>query len=295
MTYRLKAARITDNDPGSIIDNTIGEVETNVAGLLGVALDVDITTPYDASTGHNHASLYAPVANGVTAGNSHAHSGAVGDGGGTVDHTKLANIGTNTHAQLDTFVASKAAASGLCDLDGSSLVPLARIPAALTGKDADTLDTLHAASFEHVSNKDIAGGYAGLDVSARVSPEHTSTAVAETQTAGEIVAFGDVCYLKSDGKLWKAKADAEATSGPVRLMMAGNSIAANASGTFYDHCYAITGSWTTGAALYLSAATAGAITATPPSTAGQVVRVVGYANSATVVYFDPDKAWVVRT
>jgi hypothetical protein len=32
-------------------------------------------------------------------------------------------------------------------LDGSALLPLAQIPATLTGKDADTLDTLHASAF----------------------------------------------------------------------------------------------------------------------------------------------------
>lgn len=40
----------------------------------------------------------------------------------TKSHTALTDIGTNTHAQIDTFVASKSAASGLASLDGSSLV-----------------------------------------------------------------------------------------------------------------------------------------------------------------------------
>jgi hypothetical protein len=39
-----------------------------------------------------------------------------------VDHTKLTNIGTNTHAQIDTFVSSKGATSGLASLDGSGYV-----------------------------------------------------------------------------------------------------------------------------------------------------------------------------
>jgi len=39
-----------------------------------------------------------------------------------IDHKNLRNVGTNTHAQLDTFVASKAAASGLASLNGSTLV-----------------------------------------------------------------------------------------------------------------------------------------------------------------------------
>ena len=273
MPFRLKTARLTDLSPGSTIDNAVAEVEANAAGLLGATLDQDYPS-----------AIVSPI--------THDHGAA---GGVQVDHTRLANIGTNTHAQLDTFVASKAAASGLCDLDGSSLVPLARIPATLTGKDADTLDTLHAASFEHVANKGAASGYAALDGASRIEADHAPLAASEQLTAGEAVVLGDVCYLKSDGKLWKANANAEATSGPVRLFMAGGTIAGGAVGTFYHRCYATTGAWTTGAAIYLSAATAGAMTATAPATATQIVRVLGYANSATAVYFEPSAAWVVRT
>ncbi len=51
----------------------------------------------------SHASAFALLANGVTNGDAHDHAG--GDGA-QINHTGLANIGTNTHAQLDTHLAS---------------------------------------------------------------------------------------------------------------------------------------------------------------------------------------------
>lgn len=59
-------------------------------------------------------------------------------------------LATNTLSDLDSryiLATAKAAASGVCDLDSSTLVPLTRLPSTLTGKDADTVDTLHASSF----------------------------------------------------------------------------------------------------------------------------------------------------
>lgn len=47
--------------------------------------------------------LYAPIAKGVTNGDTHDHSG--GDGA-QINHTTLSNIGTNSHATIDTHLAS---------------------------------------------------------------------------------------------------------------------------------------------------------------------------------------------
>jgi hypothetical protein len=51
---------------------------------------------------------------------NHGHTGQAD--GGTVAHSALTGAGTNTHAAIDTFLSSKAAASGLASLDSSSLV-----------------------------------------------------------------------------------------------------------------------------------------------------------------------------
>jgi hypothetical protein len=50
-----------------------------------------------------------------------------------IDHTTLANIGTNTHAQIDSFIASKSNANGLAALDSNGQLVLSQIPSiALT-------------------------------------------------------------------------------------------------------------------------------------------------------------------
>jgi hypothetical protein len=50
----------------------------------------------------------------------------------------------------------------------------------------------------------------------------------------------------------------------------------------------------TGDIAYLST-TQGTLTSTPPSGAGDVVRIVGYCISggtSDIIYFDPDKSWI---
>ena len=56
-----------------------------------------------ASSSHDHDSTYAPIAKGVTNGDSHDHSG--GDGA-QIDHTTLSNIGTNSHSTIDSHIAN---------------------------------------------------------------------------------------------------------------------------------------------------------------------------------------------
>jgi hypothetical protein len=82
---------------------------------------------------------------------------------------------------------------------------------------------------------------------------------------GQDVTFGDVLYLKSDAKWWKAKADAAATAGPVHLALATESVVAD---------------------------TVSAMTHTAPSAAGNIIRIVGYAHGAYLVYFCADSCFV---
>ena len=123
----------------------------------------------------------------------------------------------------------------------------------------------------------------------RLTADHSWDGVTTTATAGENLAFGDLAYLKSDGKYWKADADAAATM-PAALMALG-AINADASGTFLVCGYVRDDSWawaTKGKKLFAST-TAGALTDDVSGySTGDIVQSVGRAATATTVFFSPD-------
>ena len=109
--------------------------------------------------------------------------------------------------------------------------------------------------------------------------------ITEELTAAVDLAAGDLCFVDGDGKLDKADASAEATSDTL-LVIATETIAADAVGTFLLFGQFITTGLTQGANHFVSL-TAGEITATAPSVAGEIIRNVGTALSTTVLFFNP--------
>lgn len=116
--------------------------------------------------------------------------------------------------------------------------------------------------------------------------DHTASGIKFTDTAGESLVFGNLCYMKSDGKWWKADADAIATMPGLALALA--TIAADADGVFLKMGFARddTWNWTAGGALYASTV-AGGLTQTAPSGSGDIVQKVGFALTADIFYFKP--------
>jgi hypothetical protein len=123
--------------------------------------------------------------------------------------------------------------------------------------------------------------------------DHSFSGPSASLTAGETVVFGELCYMKSDGKMWKADADASTTMPGIAI--AGASINADASGTFIlpgsfirDDSW----TWTVGGLIYAGSGatgthTAGAINQSAPNGTGDQVQVVGVATHADRMYFDP--------
>ena len=115
------------------------------------------------------------------------------------------------------------------------------------------------------------------------STDHTATGVVVSMASGESVAAFNAVYIRSDGEVGPADADA-ATSMPaigVALEAKGDGEATKIliAGVLRDDTY----NFTPGADIFVGT-TAGAITATAPSGSGDTVQKIGVALSADSIY-----------
>ncbi len=109
-------------------------------------------------------------------------------------------------------------------------------------------------------------------------------------TVGESVVAGNLLYFKTtDSKYWKFDASAEATAS-TRVVLAVATIAADATGKCLIKGEYTTSGLTVGT--QYGSETTGAITATAPTTSGAIVRIIGNAESTTVLSFNPDNMFL---
>lgn len=142
------------------------------------------------------------------------------------------------------------------------------------------------------SNGDLVLNSASVELTPSPSANVTESGMIASLTAGEDLVFGEVVYFKSDGKMGKTDADAEATSYAQAMALA--TIANDAAGKFLLMGFVRNDSWnwTVGAPIYLST-TAGALTQTPPSGTDDVVHIVGVATHADRMLFRPNSVLAV--
>jgi hypothetical protein len=116
--------------------------------------------------------------------------------------------------------------------------------------------------------------------------------------AGVAVAFGDVGYIASTGKVLLGDADAIATSSCI-VMCADASIAQDASGNWLLLGIARddTWNWTVGGLIYLTVtATSGnTLSQTAPTGADDVIQILGVATHADRMFFSPQLVQVEHT
>jgi hypothetical protein len=110
-----------------------------------------------------------------------------------------------------------------------------------------------------------------------------------TYTCDAGVAVNDWVYVDGAGAAQKARADAAGTGGAIGI------VTAKPTGTTATVQFAgevTLSGLTAGSAYFLSPTTAGAMTATAPSTVGQFVQRLGRAKSATVLLIQVDGDYV---
>jgi hypothetical protein len=171
----------------------------------------------------------------------------------------------------------------------------AGVSTSLPSPEADKLIGWNAGA-DALENKDAVAGPTGptgatgatgsIENLSPTPDDHVGSGIKANMTAGENLVFGDMCYVKSDGKMWKADASVIGTSSAIAMAMA--TISGDASGSFLFYGFARDDSWawTVGGLIFLSL-TAGGLTQTAPSATGEVIQVIGVATHADRMWMNP--------
>lgn len=110
--------------------------------------------------------------------------------------------------------------------------------------------------------------------------------VKDLLVVGENVVFGDLLYMKSDTKYWKADANSAATMPGLRMALEDISASSLCFMLVCGYVRDDSWNWTIGGLIYASG-TAGALTQTPPAASGDQVQVVGVATHSDMMFFNP--------
>ena len=129
--------------------------------------------------------------------------------------------------------------------------------------------------------------------STRSNAEPTETDHSFSAVSSGNLTQGELCVLKDFAGVPKfVAADATTADGCSGLLgIALTDVADGSSGNFLLFGKFTTSGLSVGA-IYYAAQTAGGITVTKTSTAGQIVRIIGYAESATVLFFNPSSTYI---
>jgi hypothetical protein len=139
-----------------------------------------------------------------------------------------------------------------------------------------------------------------LLLDAALSADGKYSGICEAGTAGTTLVFGDLVYLAVADSRWElADADADATSGAVKLGMCVLAAAADASATTIllwgkIRADSVFPALTVGAPVYVGV-TAGDIQTAQPSGTDDVVRIIGYGNTADELFFCPSNDYFTHT
>jgi hypothetical protein len=116
-----------------------------------------------------------------------------------------------------------------------------------------------------------------------------------TYAAGAAVTIMDLVYMGSSSKWLIADASAASTSGGMLAISLESKVDTQAMKVALPGAFVRNDAWnwTPGAILYVSE-TGAAITATQPTTTDAVIRVVGFAITADIIYFNPSSDYITH-
>jgi hypothetical protein len=136
-------------------------------------------------------------------------------------------------------------------------------------------------------NIHINSGY-NIDLVNALTSDLTWSGLTSAFTAGEALSIWNVVYINASSKLAKANGSAVATMPVIALTTA--TVDNNAVGVFLTYGYARNDAWTwtINGNIYVSAATAGLMTQTPPAGSGNQVQLVGIAITQDIIMFNPN-------
>lgn len=154
--------------------------------------------------------------------------------------------------------------------------------------DAKAVSAVEAAGLTFDENK-------GIILDASLSADGKYSGFTEAGTAGTALVFGDLVYLAVADSKWElTDADAEATAfGKIGICVLAAADNAATVILLWGKVRADTvfPALTIGAPVYVGL-TAGDIVTTAPSATADIVRIVGYANTADELFFCPDNTYV---
>jgi len=159
--------------------------------------------------------------------------------------------------------------------------------------DAGSMDSLYKDNEGNIINYHFGGSGSGGALSGGRLTENLDLGTkgfTRTFVAGEALVAGDLCYYAPNGKMLKVDANSEAASSPL-VAISTETMALDAEGVFFVNGFYPKSGFTTGDILYLSE-TSGEFTNVRPSSAGVIIRVMGYAVGADEIFFNPDTTWI---
>lgn len=116
--------------------------------------------------------------------------------------------------------------------------------------------------------------------------DHFSSGLIASAICGETTVFGNVGYIKSDGKMWLSSATSSTTMPVIAMALESGSANDSKNWLFNGFIRDESWDWVVGGVIY-AATVSGSLTQTPVSGAGNQAQVVGVALTQDTMMFNP--------